>query len=75
MQLLEEEIESALQSQRQYFVRPDELRRVWPAMHDDEREQVVRQFAQEHGWRIFTYSRILGAMFVRDSALSRTRTG
>ena len=72
MQLLVQRIESALLNERQCFVRPDELKRVWPNLSDEDRENVVREFARENGWRIFTYSRVLGAMFVRDASVSRT---
>ena len=75
MHFLAQRIELALQTEKQCFIRPDELKQVWPGFSDKQREDTVREFAREHGWQIFTYSRILGAMFVRDSALSRTRTG
>jgi hypothetical protein len=67
MQALAEQIKSAFATQKHCFVRPDELRRVWPSLSEDEREQVVREFARENGWRIFTYSRVLGAMFVAET--------
>ena len=73
MHFLAQRIESALETEKQCFIRPDELKRVWPNFSDDQRHEVVVEFAREHGWRIFTYSRILGAMFVRDSAMSETR--
>jgi hypothetical protein len=66
MQMLVEEIESMFKSQKHCFVRPDDLRRAWPSMTEQDRERVVGEFAREHGWRIFTYSRVFGAMFVRD---------
>ena len=66
MQMLVQKIESTLKTEEHCFVRPDDLRRVWPSVGEPNREDVVRQFAEEHGWRIFTYSRILGAMFVRN---------
>jgi len=67
MQALAERIKSTFETQKHCFVRPDELKRVWPSLSDDDREQVVREFARENGWRIFTYSRVLGAMFVSPS--------
>ena len=75
MHFLAQRIELALQTEKQCFIRPDELKQVWPGLSEEQRENTVREFAREYGWQIFTYSRILGAMFVRDSALSRTRTG
>lgn len=68
MQVLAEQIRSAFATQKHYFVRPDELRRVWPSLSDEEREQRVGEFARENGWRVFTYSRVLGAMFVSRSS-------
>ncbi len=68
--VLVHQIESALQSGKDCFVRPQELQRVWPAVADEERENIVRGFAREHGWRVFTSNRVLGAMFVRDSLRS-----
>ena len=68
MQVLVQQIQSALETQKHCFVRPDELKRVWPSLADQDREHIVREFAREHGWRIFTYSRALGAMFVREEA-------
>ena len=67
MQMLVQEIAAALETQTHHFVRPSELKRVWPSVPDERRERIVRDFAREHGLRIFTYSRALGAMFVRDS--------
>jgi hypothetical protein len=67
MQLLAQRIESVLQDERQCFIRPEQLHRVWPQIDDGQREQAVRDFAHEHGWRIFNYSRVLGAMFVRET--------
>jgi hypothetical protein len=67
MQTLAREIESALQTQKCCFVRPEELQRVWPSVGAEHREHIVREFARDHGWRIFSYSRMLGAMFVRDT--------
>lgn len=67
MHILAQQISSALETQRHCFVRPEELKRVWPSLGEEERESVVRDFAREHGWRIFTYSRVLGAMFVREA--------
>ena len=67
MQLLSQEIESALQIEKHCFVRPEQLERVWPQVGGDRLEKMVRDFAREHHWRIFYYSRALGAMFVRDS--------
>jgi len=66
MQMLVQEIESMFQSQRHCFVRPDDLKRVWPSMTEQQRERLVSEFARDHGWRIFTYSRVFGAMFIRD---------
>jgi hypothetical protein len=74
MQVLVQQIQSALETEKHCFVRPEELKRVWPSLRDDDREQVVREFARENGWRVFTYSRVLGAMFVseqRDAELDR----
>ena len=67
MQTLALEIESALQTQKCCFVRPEELKRIWPSVGAEDREHIVREFAREHGWRIFSYNRTLGAMFVRES--------
>jgi hypothetical protein len=64
MQMLVQEIESALENHRHFFLRPDDLKRLWPSGSEQEREDTVRDFAREHGWRIFSYSRALGAMFV-----------
>jgi hypothetical protein len=75
MQALAEQIRSTFETQRHCFVRPEELKRIWPTLHDEDREQIVREFARENGWRIFTYSRVLGAMFVAPSnqrGLNRT---
>ena len=66
MQTLVQRISSTLQTEKQCFVRPDELKRIWPAVIDEQREEMVREFARENGWRIFTYSRVLGAMFVSE---------
>jgi len=66
MQALAEQIRSTFESQKHCFVRPDELKRVWPSLTEEEREHFVREFAHENGWRIFTYSRVLGAMFVAE---------
>jgi hypothetical protein len=67
MQMLVQQIEEMIQTQKCCFVRPDELRRVWSSVRDDQREQIVREFAHEHGWRIFSYNAVLGAMFVRHN--------
>ena len=67
MQALVQQIESTLEIEKHCFVRPDELKRVWPSVAEQTREEVVRDFAREHGWRVFTYSRVLGAMFVRGN--------
>jgi hypothetical protein len=64
MDALVQRITSTLETQKQCFVRPDELKRVWPSLTDDDREDAVREFARENGWRIFSYNRVLGAMFV-----------
>lgn len=64
MQMLVQEIESALENHRHFFLRPDDIKHLWPSASEQQREQSVRDFAREHGWRIFTYSRALGAMFV-----------
>jgi hypothetical protein len=64
MQMLVQEIESALENHRHFFLRPDDLRQLWPSASEQEREKNVRDFAREHGWRIFTYSRAIGAMIV-----------
>ena len=64
MDALVQRIKATLETERQCFVRPDELKRVWPCLDDEHREPIVREFAQENGFRIFTYSRVLGAMFV-----------
>ena len=61
---LVQRIKTTLETERQCFVRPEELKRVWPSLDDEHREPLVREFAQENGFRIFTYSRVLGAMFV-----------
>jgi len=66
MQTLVQRIESGIEKEKVCFVRPDELHRVWPEFTEFERETVVRSFAHKHGWRVFTYSRALGAMFVRE---------
>jgi hypothetical protein len=65
MQMLVQEIESMFESQKHCFVRPDDLKRAWPAMAEEDRERAINEFAREHGWRVFTYSRVFGAMFVR----------
>lgn len=62
--MLVQEIESALENHRHFFLRPDDIKHLWPSASEQQREQSVRDFAREHGWRIFTYSRALGAMFV-----------
>jgi len=67
MQMLVEHIETTLQARKDCFVRPQELQRVWPEIPDEQREGIVRDFARQHGWRIFTYSRALCSMFVRES--------
>jgi hypothetical protein len=67
MEILVERIEAAIQTEKHCFVRPEELTRTWPSLGESEREQAVREFARQHGWKIFTYSRVLGAMFVRDA--------
>ena len=64
MKLLADEIGKSLQSAKHCFIRPAELERVWPQLPADERERIVREFARQHGWHVFTYSRALGAMFV-----------
>lgn len=71
MQTLVQQIASALDTQKHCFVRPEELKRVWPSIGEEEREDLVRHFARKHGWRIFTYSRVLGAMFVREAGPGR----
>jgi hypothetical protein len=72
VELLIQKIESTLQAQSHCLVRPEELERVWSNLPMDEREDRVREFAHEHGWRVFSYGRALGAMFVRDqSAVGR----
>lgn len=71
MEILVHQIKSVLEKEKHCFVRPDQLHRVWPGIGDDERETTVRKFAREHGWQIFTYSRALGAMFVRDTPAGR----
>ena len=53
MEMLAQQIESALETRKEYFVRPAELERVWPNVEADKREDVVREFARQHGWRIF----------------------
>lgn len=68
MELLTQKIESTLQGASHCLVRPEELQRVWPNVPGERREQVVREFAHEHGWRVFSYNRALGAMFVRDES-------
>jgi hypothetical protein len=68
MQVLVLRIKSALETEAHCFVRPEELKRVWPSLNDREREQTVRKFASDNGWRIFTYNRVLGAMFVRAAS-------
>ena len=68
MELLAQQIGSILADEKYCFVRPDQLHRVWPDLGEAERENVVRHFADEHGWRIFTYSRVLGAMVVRGTS-------
>jgi hypothetical protein len=70
MQMLVQQIESTLQVEKACFVRPWELERVWPAIPDEERQNIVRDFAGKHGWRIFSYNRNLGAMFVQDRGRS-----
>jgi hypothetical protein len=64
MQMLVQQIESTLQTEKHCFIRPDELQRVWPHVNDYDRETAVRVFAREHGWSVFTYARGLGAMIV-----------
>jgi hypothetical protein len=72
VELLTQKIESTLQAQSHCLVRPEELERVWPNLNMDEREDLVREFAHEHGWQVFSYGRALGAMFVPDqSAVGR----
>jgi hypothetical protein len=68
VQTLVQRIKETLERERQCFIRPEELKRVWPSIDDEERERRVREFAEENGFRIFTYSRVLGAMFVAGSA-------
>jgi hypothetical protein len=68
MELLTQKIESTLQTQSHCLVGPEELERVWPNLQMDQREDVVRKFAHERGWRVFSYNRALGAMFVRDES-------
>ena len=75
VQALVQRINSTLQTEKQCFVRPDELKRVWPSLADEHRENVVREFAEANGWRIFTYSRILGAMFVSGRDAGRPAPG
>jgi hypothetical protein len=70
MEILVQQIKSALATQKECFVRPEELKRVWRSIADEKREHIVRKFATEHGWRIFTYNRVLGAMFVRNNGLN-----
>lgn len=71
MEILVQHIESVLQSQKHCFVRPEELYRVWPDIPDEQRESVVREFAHRHGWRIFSYGRALGAMFVSGTPMQQ----
>ena len=66
MEQLVQQVESALQTQTYCFVRPDELQRVWPHVDETHREQVVREFAHQHGWRVFSYNRGVGAMIVAE---------
>ena len=70
MELLVQHVESALKTQRHCFVRPEELQRVWPHVGEAHREEVVREFAQQHGWRVFSYNRGVGAMIVAEQPAS-----
>lgn len=45
----------------------EELALVWP-IFDEDREQKIRQFAQENGFRVRFYKQGLCAIFDKDSA-------
>ena len=66
IEALVEQIESVLQKEKQCLVGSDDLRRVWPYIADQDRERIVCDFAKEHGWRILTYNRVVGAILVRE---------
>lgn len=66
MELLLSDIQSKINADGRCFVRYSELVRVWPGLNEYDRESAVHAFAREHGWRVFAYSRALGAMFVAE---------
>jgi hypothetical protein len=67
VRLLERTISSRLE--RQYFclVPEYELLRVWPA--EEDRLRKVEQFATERHWRLFSYIKGRGAIFIRKGAM------
>jgi len=65
MPQLADTIHEALKRSDHYMIPSEELHRIWPDHSAMAREQKLRQFADTHGWNIFSYHPVTGAYFVR----------
>jgi hypothetical protein len=61
--MLEETISDRLKRKLLCLVPEEELRRVWPELEDQLSE--VERFAADRQWRVFSYIKGRGAIFVR----------
>lgn len=62
MDSLTRTISKALEKQLFCLVPETEIKRVWP--HAEDRERALARFANQHHWRLFSYSE-QGAIFIR----------
>ena len=65
MQKLADTIQEALNRSEHYMIPSEELNRIWPDHSALAKEQKLREFAEKHGWNIFSYHPVTGAYFVR----------
>jgi hypothetical protein len=62
---LEKKIREGLRQHKHVALYEADLQRVWPPS-DPEREQKIKHFAHEHGWRVTVVNLGLCAMFEQN---------